>query len=740
MARQRGDVNTTRRRIVFGGPALVGFASTGVLTACGGSTNPAAASSGKNASSIAAVRTPTFFPAGGTYSSAQNVALSTETSGAKIYYTTNGSTPTSLSELYAAPITVPASQTVRALAAAAGLADSALVSAVYEINSPSGGYDGVISASGGALINGSNATIQLRGANIQNYTSSLITGATDASGGTTANDQARGPNTAALAKWKMNAIRIGINEASWLGYNCYTTNANGDGATGWINPDPLTGANSYVEQITAQIAALNAIGCYVILTLAFSNPGRSAALGQDYMANQDNSISCWQSIAATYGYPNGTALKRNGGAVDDRSVMFELYNEPAMYGEDAGNWHILMNGGLYNGGYFANYYGELGLPFTTVFPFPCETPSGAGFIPGESVKVNGSTVGQVLCYYRNTTTGLPSSGSQFVHIFNNGSSSAPAVNSGDIVTGSKSGTTAYISGPYGWYVAGHSQMLAAIRAAGAWNVCLLSGDQYNQDLSGWAAYAPSDATAPAGYSGAGWKPQIAACWHPYPAWSYISNAAVASGGSGYATGDTILLPMPESGADANSVYWQAQLQVTRVDGSGAVTAVQINPYTGGRPGAAGGNAGQYSAHSSGGSPVGGAYSNLMLPSNPVPQSSSSGKGTGAAFNLTLTSVSSNLWPNKSHWAEVAALKTTPGVPVVITETGEHYGTGVSGSPWMAALSSWCDTNGISLVTYAYTPSNGWTNLDGADYSLVDGNHNPTPGYGAFMYDWFTTHT
>jgi hypothetical protein len=457
------------------------------------------------------------------------------------------------------------------------------------------------------------------------------------------------------------------------------------------------------------------------------------------MANQDNSITCWQSIAATYGYPNGTALKRNGGTVDDRSVIFELYNEPAMYGEDAANWDLLMNGGLYNGtDYFANYYGVFGLPFTKVFPYPCETPSGAGFIPGENLTINGSTVGQVLCYYVNTTTGLPSSGTRFIHIFNSGSSNTPNVSSGDVITGSKSGTTTSITGPFGWYVAGHSQMLAGIRAQGAWNVCLLSGDQYNQDLSEWATYAPSDSTAPSGYSGSGWKPQIGACWHPYPAYSYVSNAAIVSGGTGYAVGDTILLPMPETGSAANSVYWQAQLQVTAVNGS-AVTAVQINAYSGGRPGLAGGNTSQFLAHSSGGAPIGGAYSNLVVPTNPVPQYSSSGNGTGVTFNLTLTMQGGPGWPNNSHWPAVAALRTTPGVPVVITETGEHYGTGVSGSPWMAALTSFCDANDISLVAYAYTPSNGWTDLSGGDYSLVDGNHVPTPGYGAFMFNWYTTH-
>jgi hypothetical protein len=184
------------------------------------------------------------------------------------------------------------------------------------------------------------------------------------------------------------------------------------------------------------------------------------------------------------------------------------------------------------------------------------------------------------------------------------------------------------------------------------------------------------------------------------------------------------------------VYWQGQLQVTSVSGS-AITAVQINAYIGGAPGVAGGNAGEFLSHSASGSLVGGAYSNLMLPSNPVPQYSSSGHGTGATFNLAFTAVGGTAWPNHSHWSTVAALRTTPGVPVVITETGEHYGPGISGSPWMSALTSFCDANGISLVVHAYTP--GWTNPNGGDLSLIDVHHNPTPGYGAFMYNWFTTH-
>jgi hypothetical protein len=628
-----------------------------------------------------------------------------------------------------------------------GLASSR-VSALFQREEVAGanmksGYDGVISVNGNSLANGAAVPTQLRGGNIQDYAFSLMRGNADASGwgiNGGANEGANGPNLEYLKKWRMNAIRIGINEACWLGYKCYSTAVNGDGTTGCINPDPNAPSESYQRQITRQIAALNSIGCYVILTLAGTNPGRSAPGGQDFMANQDNSISCWQSIASIYGYPKGIALKRNGGTVDDRSVIFELFNEPEMYGGSRSAWSLLMDGGYVQQGYITNGYGAFrDVPARPVYPYPCTSPIGT-FVPGENALVEGNVVGVILSYYKNSTVGFPASGTQFIHLFTPAgfAGPAPAISLGATITGSISKATTQVVGDYGWYVAGHSQMLAAIRAAGAWNVCLLSGDQYDQDLSGWAAHAPTDSTAPAAYDGRGWKPQIGASWHPYPSYSYVSNATISSGGRGYALGDTILLPMPESGPAANSVYWQAQLRVTAVE-RGAVTAVEVNPYVGGTPGVAGGNAAQVLFHSSGGAPLGGAYSNLMLPSNPVPQFSSSGRGTGAAFNLSFTSIGGTAWPNRHHWSTVAALRSVPGVPVVITETGEHYGNGITGSPWMSALTSFCDTNGISLVVHAYTPSRGWTDLNGGDFSLVDANHIPTPGYGAFMYNWFTTH-
>jgi hypothetical protein len=84
-------------------------------------------------SSSAAVATPTFSPAGGTYATAQSVTLADTTAGASIRYTMDGSAPTATSTLYTGPITVAASTTVNAIGLKTGMANSAVASATYTI-------------------------------------------------------------------------------------------------------------------------------------------------------------------------------------------------------------------------------------------------------------------------------------------------------------------------------------------------------------------------------------------------------------------------------------------------------------------------------------------------------------------------------------------------------------------------------------------------------------------------------
>ena len=91
------------------------------------------------------VATPAFGPAGGTYTSIQSVTISDATAGAQIYYTTDGSTPTTASTPYSGPIGVTRTTTIKALAVLSGWTNSAVASATYTLQvvtptfSPGGG-------------------------------------------------------------------------------------------------------------------------------------------------------------------------------------------------------------------------------------------------------------------------------------------------------------------------------------------------------------------------------------------------------------------------------------------------------------------------------------------------------------------------------------------------------------------------------------------------------------------------
>jgi alpha-amylase len=79
---------------------------------------------------------PTFSPLAGMYTGAQTVTISSATSGASIYYTTDGTTPTTSSKLYSSPIAVSATLTLKAMAVKSGLDNSVISTAVYSIVQP----------------------------------------------------------------------------------------------------------------------------------------------------------------------------------------------------------------------------------------------------------------------------------------------------------------------------------------------------------------------------------------------------------------------------------------------------------------------------------------------------------------------------------------------------------------------------------------------------------------------------
>jgi hypothetical protein len=115
---------------VGGNTAYAGFTgATGGLTAVQNILSWTTASSNVTGT----VATPVFSPVGGTYSSAQTVSISDATSGATIYYTTNGTTPTTSSTVYTTPITVSTTESVEALGVKSGSTNSNVTTAMYTI-------------------------------------------------------------------------------------------------------------------------------------------------------------------------------------------------------------------------------------------------------------------------------------------------------------------------------------------------------------------------------------------------------------------------------------------------------------------------------------------------------------------------------------------------------------------------------------------------------------------------------
>jgi hypothetical protein len=76
--------------------------------------------------------TPVFSPPSGTYGSVV-AEIVCATPGAAIYYTTDGTTPTTGSTLYSAAITVSVTTTIKAIAVATNYANSAVATVVYTI-------------------------------------------------------------------------------------------------------------------------------------------------------------------------------------------------------------------------------------------------------------------------------------------------------------------------------------------------------------------------------------------------------------------------------------------------------------------------------------------------------------------------------------------------------------------------------------------------------------------------------
>jgi len=212
-----------------------------------------------------------------------------------------------LSHVTGANLGTPATATVSIAAAAAPASSTGLK----------------ISVSGDHFVDGSGKTVQLRGANLSGLEFVAVQGwdAANPWGSQTGNAT---PDWSAIKSWHINVVRIPLNEASWLGYKC----VDATGAT--RDPDP---GHNYQSTVKQSVAGATTAGLYVILDLHLTAPKNFCPLAQNPMADADNSLNFWNSIAGTFkGYPN---------------VLFELFNEPYVYwlATPGTEWQTTMQGG-----------------------------------------------------------------------------------------------------------------------------------------------------------------------------------------------------------------------------------------------------------------------------------------------------------------------------------------------------------------------------------------------------------
>jgi endoglucanase len=168
----------------------------------------------------------------------------------------------------------------------------------------------------GHLVDGNGHTVQLRGADVSGLEFTAIQGwsPSDPWGG-------QSPSWPALQSWKLNAVRIPLNEASWLGLTTYDWPTGSQTVGTARQADP---GNNYKQTVENAVNAAVAAGMYVILDLHINSPDAqvpgisgkvpTSPTQQNPMADADHSIAFWTSVASTF--------KNNP------AVIFDLFNEP----------------------------------------------------------------------------------------------------------------------------------------------------------------------------------------------------------------------------------------------------------------------------------------------------------------------------------------------------------------------------------------------------------------------------
>lgn len=264
---------------------------------------------------ITIVRAPIFSPAGGTYITAQTVSISCGTTGAAIYYTTDGSTPSSSSTPYTGAITISETTTIKAIAIKDGI-NSSVATATYSIVSGGENREAtlVFNTVDGLSDLGITAPSSGSGTNLgsNEYTSNLVS-LTATDGGT----QTRVWNsngTYDLRIYKTGSITLNVPEGYTISSIVITGKAVSELSSniGTYSNGTWTGSSSSVTLSASDTQQINTITVnYVSISGGTVSAPTFSPAGGTYTTAQTVSISCGITGAAIYYTTDGSTPSNN---------------------------------------------------------------------------------------------------------------------------------------------------------------------------------------------------------------------------------------------------------------------------------------------------------------------------------------------------------------------------------------------------------------------------------------------
>jgi hypothetical protein len=267
----------------------------------------------------AQVAPPAFSPAGGTYSTAQNVTITPGTTGASIRYTTNGTTPTSTTgTLYSGPVSISTTTTLKAISYKSGMLDSTVTTATYTI-SASVPSTPVFSPAAGTFSSAQSVTITSSGATTIYYT-------TDGTTPTTASTVYSGPVSITTTK-TLKAIGVNSGGSSPVTTGVYTISVPDFSIT--VAPSSVTVATNSTGTVTATIAAINSFTGTVTFTATGLPTGATATFSPTSVADSGSTTVTLTTASSTPAGTSTVTIKGTSGALNHSTTFSLVVTRPA---------------------------------------------------------------------------------------------------------------------------------------------------------------------------------------------------------------------------------------------------------------------------------------------------------------------------------------------------------------------------------------------------------------------------